>query len=132
MTQVATGLADRGFERTLIDPELRVYFQLVVREQLVQQNVTSAIQHLASLHDAPSYDVQTTKTEIRRYEIAELLVLMIDSRERRLVWRGRLNERYLDAFTPHLGEAVSLLLAHLPSPRLATDSRTVIVKEGAR
>ncbi len=130
--QVEIGLYDRGFRRTSNDPDLLVYFQLVVREQLVQQNVTSAIQHLPSLHYSPSYDVQTTKTEIRRYEIAELLVLMIDSRERRLVWRGRLNERYLDAFTPHLGEAVSLLLAHVPSPRLATDSRTVIVKEGAR
>jgi hypothetical protein len=54
------------------------------------------------------------------------------SQPRSLVWRGRLNERYLDAFTPHLGEAVSLLLAHLPPPRLATDSRTVIVKEEAR
>lgn len=130
--QVEIVLNDRGFRRTPNDPDLLVYFQLVVREQLVQQNVTSAIQHLASLHDAPSYDVQVSRTELRRYEIVELLVLMIDSRERRLVWRGRLNERYPDSFMPHLGEAVSLLLAHVPSPRLATDSRTVIVKEGAR
>ena len=130
--QIEIGLSDRGFQRTPNDPDLLVYFQLVVREQLVQQNETSAVQHLPSLHHAPSYDVQATRTELRRYEIAELLVLIIDSRERRLVWRGRLNERYLDAFTPHLGEAVSLLLAHVPSPRLATESRTVIVKEGAR
>ncbi len=127
--QVEIGLSDRGFQRTPNDPDLLVYFQLVVREQLVQQNVTSAIQHLASLHYSPSYDVQTTKTEIRRYEIAELLVLMIDSRERRLVWRGRLNERYLNAFTPHLGEAVSQILARVPSPRPSPSGRTVIVKQ---
>jgi len=127
--QVEIGLSDRGFRRTPNDPDLLVYFQLVVREQLVKQSVTGAIQHLPSLHYSPSYDVQTTQTELKRYEIVDLLVLLIDSRERRLVWSGRLNERYLDAFTPHLGEAVSLLLAHVPSPRLATDSRTVIVKD---
>ena len=130
--QVEIGLSDRGFRRTPNDPDLLVYFQLVVREQLVQQNVTSAIQHLASLHYSPSYDVQTTKTEIRRYEIAELLVLMIDSKKRHVVWRGRLNERYLDEFTPHLGEAVSQLLAHVPPPRPSTNGRTVIVKDEAR
>ena len=128
--QVEIGLSDRGFRRTPNDPDLLVYFQLVVREQLVKQHVTGAIQHLSSLHYAPSYDVQVSWTEFRRYEIAELLVLMIDSRERRLVWRGRLNERYLDAFTPHLGEAVSQLLAHVPSPRPSTNGRTVIVREG--
>ena len=128
--QVEIGLTDRGFQRTPNDPDLLVYFQLVVQEQLVQQNVTSAIQHLPSLHYSPSYDVQTTQTELKRYEIVDLLVLMIDSRERRLVWRGRLNERYLDAFTPHLGEAVSQLLARVPSPRPSTNGRTVIVKEG--
>jgi hypothetical protein len=129
--QVEVGLSDRGFRRAPNDPDLLVYFQLVVREQLIQQNVTGAIQHLPSFSHAPSYDVQTTQTEFRRYEIAELLVLMIDSRERRLVWRGRLNERYPDEFTPHLGDAVSQLLAHVPPPRSLTDGRTVIVKEGA-
>ncbi len=128
--QVEIGLSDRGFQRTSNDPDLLVYFQLVVRAQLVKWNVTGAIQHLPSLHYSPSYDLQTTRTELKRYEIVDLLVLMIDSRERRLVWRGRLNERYLDAFTPHLGEAVSQLLARVPSPRPSTNGRTVIVKEG--
>ena len=129
--QVEIGLSDRGFQRTPNDPDLLVYFQLVVREQLVQQNVTSAIQHLASLHDAPSYDVQATRTEFRRYEFAELLVLMLDRRERALVWRGRLEGRYRDAFTPHLREAVSQLLARVPPPRPPTDARTAIVKAAA-
>ncbi len=130
--QVEIGLSDRGFRRTPNDPDLLVYFQLVVRKQLVEQNVTGAIQHLPSLHDAPSYDVQATRTELKRYEIAELLVLMIDSKKRHVVWRGRLNERYLDEFTPHLGEAVSQLLAHVPPPRPSTNGRTVIVKDEAR
>jgi len=91
--------------------------------------VTDAVQHLSSLHHSPSYEVQSTRTEVTRFEIAELLVLVIDSSERRLVWRGRLNERYRDAFTPHLAEAVSQLLAHVPPPRPSTNRRTVIVKE---
>ncbi len=130
--QVEIGLSDRGFRRTTNDPDLLVYFQLVVRGQLVEQNVTGAIQHLPSLSHSPSYDVQATRTELRRYEIVELLVLMFDPRERRLIWRGRFNERYRDEFAPHLGEAVSQLLAHVPPPR----PRTVIVKaampQGAR
>ena len=130
--QVEIGLSDRGFQRTPNDPDLLVYFQLVVREQLVKQSVTSAIEHLPSLHYAPSYDVQVTRIELTRYQIVELLVLMIDSSERHLVWSGRLKGRYLDAFTPHLDEAVSQLLAHVPSPGPPTNGRTVIVKEGVR
>jgi hypothetical protein len=126
--QVEIGLSDRGFRRTTNDPDLLVYFKLVVREQLVEQNVTGAIQHLPSLSHSPSYDVQVTRTELIRYEIAELLVLMLDPREHHLVWRGRLNERYRDEFAPHLGEAVSQLLAQLPPPRPSTNGRTVIVK----
>ncbi len=130
--QVEIGLSDRGFRRTTNDPDMLVYFQLVVRRQLVQQNVTGAIQHLPSLSHSPSYDVQATRIELRRYEIVDLLVLMLDPRDRRLVWRGRLNERYRDEFAPHLGEAVSRLLAHVPPPR----PRTAIVKaatpQGAR
>jgi hypothetical protein len=129
--QVEIGLSDRGFRRTTNEPDLLVYVQLVVRGQLVKQNVTGAIQHLPSLSYSPSYDVQATRIELRRYEIAELLVLMLDPRERRLVWRGRLNERYRDEFAPHLGEAVSQLLAHVPPPRPFTNGRTVIVREGA-
>ena len=130
--QVEIGLSDRGFRRMKNDPDLLVYFQLVVREQLVEQNVTGAIQHLPSLNHSPSYDVQATRTELRRYEIVELLVLMFDPRERRLIWRGRFNERYRDEFAPHLGEAVSQLLAHVPPPRPSTNGRTVIVKDEAR
>jgi hypothetical protein len=128
--QVEIWLSDRGFRRTTIDPDLLVYFQLVVRGQLVKQNVTGAVQHLSSLHHSPSYDVQTTQTELRRYDVAELLVLMIEPRERRLVWRGRLNQRYRDEFTSHLGEVVSQLLAHVPPPRPSSNNRhTVIVKD---
>ncbi len=112
--QIEIGLSDRGFQRTSSDPDFLVHFQLVVREQLVKQNVTSAIQHLPSLHYSQSFDVQATRTEFRRYEFAELLVLMLDRRERALVWRGRLEERYRDAFAPHLGEAVSQLIAQVP------------------
>jgi hypothetical protein len=75
--------------------------------------------------------VQATRTEIRRYEFAELLVLMLDRRERTLVWRGRFEERYRDEFAPYLGEAVSQLLARVPPPRPSTDARTVIVKAAA-
>ena len=127
--QVEIWLSDRGFRRTTNDPDLLVYFQLIVRGQLVKHNVTGAVQQLSSLHYSPSYDVQATQTELRRYDVAELLVLMIEPRERRLVWRGRLSERYRDEFMPHLGEAVSQLLAHVPPPRPSTSRRTVIVKE---
>jgi hypothetical protein len=128
--QVEIWFSDRGFRRTTSDPDLLVYFELAVRGQLVTQNVTDAVQHLASLHHSPSYEVQVTRTEATRFEIAELLVSVIDSKGRRLVWRGRLNERYRYAFTPHLAEAVSQLLAHVPPPRPSTNRRTVIVKEG--
>jgi len=126
--QVEIGLADRGFLRTANDPDLLVHFQLVVREQLVKENVTGAIQHLPSLHHSPSYDVQATQIEFRHYEFAELLVLMLDRRERTLVWRGTLEERYRDEFAPHLGEAVSQLLARVPPPRPTTNARRMIVK----
>jgi len=142
--QVEIGLADRGFRRTSIDPDVLVHFQLAVREQFIEQNVTGAVQYLPSLHDAPSYDVQTTRTEVARYEVADLLVVMIDRKERRLVWRGRLNERYRGDFAPHLGEAVTQLLAQLPAseleqeqelelePRPSANGRTVIANDRTR
>lgn len=129
--QIETGLSDRGFRRATVRPGLLVHFQLGIREQLVEQYVTGAIEHLPSLHSAPSFDVQRTRTERKRYEIADLRVSIIDSRTRSVVWRGRLNERYLDAFAPHLDEAVSELLGHLPRPRPSTNGRTLIAKEGA-
>jgi len=129
--QVETELSDRGFQRTANDPDLLVFFQLAVREQLVEQQVTGAMQHLPSLHFSPSYDVQVTRTEFRRYEIAELLLVMVESNERQLVWRGRLNDRYLDGFKPHLGEAVSQLLAQVPFSRPSMNGPTVIVREEA-
>jgi len=129
--QVEIELFDRGFQRTANDPDLLVFFQLGVREQLVEQQVTGAMQHLPSLHNAPSYDVQVTRTEFRRYEIAELLFVMVESKGRQLVWRGRLNDRYLDGFKPHLGEAVSQLLAQVPFSRPSMNGPTVIVREEA-
>ncbi len=129
--QVETSLFDRGFRRTRTNPDVLLYFRLSVRGQLVKRNVTGAIHHLASLHSSASYDVQATHTELTRYDIAELLVLMIDPREHHLVWRGRLNRRYRDEVTPYLGELVSQLLAHLPPPRHGAQRRTVIVKEEA-
>jgi hypothetical protein len=127
--QVETWLSEQGFRRAPNDPDILVYFQLVVRGQLVKENVTGAMQHVPSHDYTPSFDVQATRTEIRHYEIAEFLILMIDPSERRLVWRGRLTERYQNAFEPHLREAVSQLLAHIPPPRPASKGTTVIVKE---
>lgn len=129
--QIEIGLADRGFLRASNDPDLLVHFQLVVRGQLVKENVTGAIQHLPSLHHSPSYDVQATQIEFRRYEFAELLVLMLDRREHSVVWRGTLGDRYRDEFAPHLGEAVAQLLARVPPPRPSANARSVIVKAGA-
>jgi hypothetical protein len=129
--QVEAELSDRGFQRTANNPDLLVYFQLAVREQLVEQRVTGAVQHLPSFHYSPSYDVQVTRTEFRRYEIVELQFVMIASHGRQLVWRGRLNDRYLDGFKPHLGEAVSQLLAQVPFSRPSTNGPTVIVREEA-
>jgi hypothetical protein len=125
--QLEAGLFDRGFRRAANDPDLLVYFQLVVREEQVEEYVTGAVQHVASFHHSPSYDVQATRTEVTRYEIANLLVLMLDPSERRLVWRGSLDGRYRDAFTPHLGEAVGQLLARIPSPRPSTNGPRAIV-----
>ena len=129
--QVERGLSDRGFQRTTSDPGLLVYFQLVVRRQLVEEYVTGAVQHVPSLHYSPSYDIQKTWTEVRRYEVAELMVLMLDPSDRRLVWRGRFEGRYRDEFTPHLGAAVSQLLARVPQPRPSSNGRTAIVKAAA-
>jgi hypothetical protein len=129
--QVEAELSDRGFQRTANNPDLLVFFQLGVREQLVEQHVTGAMQHLPSLHNAPSYDVQVTRTEFRRFEIAELLFVMVESNGRQLVWRGRLNDRYLDGFKPHLREAVSQLLAQVPFSRPSLNGQTAIVREEA-
>jgi hypothetical protein len=126
--QVEIGLAERGFRRTTTDPDLLVAFHLAVREQWVEQNETGAIQHLPSLHYAPSYDVQATRTELRRYETAELWVVMLDRKDRAVVWRGRFNGRFLDAFAPHLDDAVSQLLAEVSPPRSSGKSRTIIAE----
>lgn len=128
--QIERWLFERGFQRTRNDPDVVVYFQLIVQAQIVKRNVTGVISHLASLHNSASYDIQTTQTKSTRYETADLQILMIDPRQRRLLWDGRLRQRYRNEFMSHLGEAVSQLLTQLPPPSSATGRDSLIVKEG--
>lgn len=119
--QIERGLLERGYQRTRNDPDVVVYFQLIVQDQIVKRNLTGAVSHLASMHSSASYDIQTTQTRSTRYETADLQILMIDPRQRRPLWDGRLSQRYRDEFMPHLGEAVSQLLTQLPPPSSATN-----------
>lgn len=126
---VGHGLSARGFERSGRAPDLLVYFQLGIRVQTVVENVAGGVEYLSSHHSSPSFEVQSTQTEERHYENAELVVLLIDPNERRLVWRGNFSQRYREAFRPHLGEAVGELLAKVPRSGAAERVPVVIVRE---
>jgi hypothetical protein len=106
-----------------------VVFDLTIRRGVVEVASTGALQTLHSLHSSPSIEVQATRYEMRHYETADLKIVAIDPRERSVVWRGSFAKRYEEARSPQLNDAVSQLLARMPTPRPRPDGPRAVVRE---
>lgn len=113
---VERALTSRGFVRDRYEPDLHVYFHVGLRRQLVKYMKTKAVQQLSSLHDSPSYLVQASEVEHHYYEIVELRIVLIDAESDQVIWRGVLDERFWEAFAPHIPEVVAELAGHIPRP----------------
>ena len=119
---VESALRDQGFTHSPDAADFFVAIHLRVERELVTVNETGAMQVLSSLHDSPSYWIQATKSELRRYESAQLTIVVTDRHRQRRVWRGEFEGRFPGDFAPHLGDAVSRLLERFPQiPALRPD-----------
>jgi hypothetical protein len=127
--QIEASLRARGFRRAPESAELLVDFDLAIRREVVEVARTGALQTLHSLHSSPSFEVQATRYEMRHYEIADLKIVAIDPRERSVVWRGSFVQRYEEARSSHINDAVAQLLARLPTPRPQLDGKRAVVRE---
>ncbi len=107
-------LRDRGFTRSRDRADFFVATHLTVEREFVTVSETGAMQVLSSLHYSPSYWVQATKRALRRYESAQLAIVVTDGHRQRRVWRGEFQGRFPGDFAPHLGDAVSRLLERFP------------------
>ncbi len=119
---VESALRDQGFTHSPDAADFFVAIHLRVERELVTVNETGAMQVLSSLHDSPSYWIQATKSELRRYESAQLAIVVTDRHRQRRVWRGEFQGRFPGDFAPHLGDAVSRLLERFPPATKPTSS----------
>jgi hypothetical protein len=127
--QIEESLSARGYRRAPGSAEVLVDFDLTIRRGAVEVARTGALQTLHSLHSSPSFEVQATHYEMRHYEIADLKIVAIDPRERSVVWRGSFVQRYEEARSSHINDAVAQLLARLPTPRPQLDGKRAVVRE---
>jgi len=129
---VERALERRGFERVRGRSDLRVGAKLEVRREEVTTYETGAMEQLSSLHSSPSYQVQATVQRRRTYEYSRLVIFAIDPRLVRIVWRGVLDERFPDQFSPHLQRTiVSLMERFPPASRAAPDAPVTRAKKSA-
>jgi hypothetical protein len=127
--QIEESLSARGFRRVPGSAEVLVDFDLTIRRESVEVASTGALQTLHSLHSSPSFEVQATRYETLHYEIADLKIVAIDPRERSVVWRGSFAQRYEEARSPQINDAVAQLLAKMPTPRPRLDGPRAVVRE---
>jgi hypothetical protein len=75
---------------------------------------TGAVEQLSSLYESPSYQVQARVERQETHERSRLAVVAIEARRGKVVWRGALEERFRDPFSPYLDLLVANLLEHFP------------------
>ena len=113
---IERSLLDRGFARVTGRPDFYVTYLLDVHRQLVVVEETPAMQHLASLDQSPSYDIQASVRRIEQYETGNLTLFVSDPDEQTVVWRGEYEGRFNGTVIPHLEEAVTSLLERFAAP----------------
>jgi len=124
--QIEESLLARGFRRAPGRAELLVDFAFELRREGVQVPRTGAMATLNSLHSSPSFEVQAITYETHYHEIADLRIVAIAPRERSVIWRGSLAERYEGARSAQLKDAVVQLLERMPRPRPRRGSLGVV------
>lgn len=113
--QLETFLTSRGFRRVPGRAQLLVHFRVGVQRREITVARAATIQTVHSMSYSPSWEVQGIEYETKRYETAELLVVVLDAHAGTVVWRGTFVDRYSNAFSPHVSDAVSQLLAQVPA-----------------
>jgi hypothetical protein len=111
---VERALRARGFERTDGRADFFVSYYLRVQREFVTVRETPAMQQLSSLHSSPSYWIQATRSERHTYERGHLAIVVAGRRQQRVIWRGEIEGRFREDFSPHLEEAVWSLLERFP------------------
>lgn len=114
---VDQALSERGLVRSGPEeaPDLLVSAFLGIQRQHIWVTETGAMQTVHSFHDSPSYEIQSGRQVLHRFEKGYLVIAIADAAQRSVVWRGEFRGRYREAFWPHINEAVSILLARFPS-----------------
>ena len=115
-------LERQGFERVRRGADLRIGVLLNVRREVVKVFETGAVEQLSSLHESPSYQVQTTVERQETHERSRLVVVATDARRGKVVWTGALEERFRGQFSPYLERTVANLLEHFPPAGRVSES----------
>ena len=96
-------------------PDFHVSYFLEVRRQLVSREETPATQSLSSLHDSPSYEVQSSERRVDVHETGHLTILVSDSGEQTVIWRGGFEGRLRGETFRQLTDAVASVFGHFPA-----------------
>jgi hypothetical protein len=113
--QIERGLLERGFARVAEDPDVLVTYALEVRRTVTSVTETPAVEHLSSMHNAPSYDIQASeqRTEVR--EAGRLSILISDPEAAMVLWHARVEGRYRGSLAARVEASVAQLLDRLPN-----------------
>ena len=115
-------LERRGFVRVRRGADLRFGVVLNLRREVVKVFETGAIEQLSSLHESPSFQVQATVERQETRERSRLVVVAIDARHGKVVWKGALEERFRGQLSHHLKRTVANLVEHFPPAGRASES----------
>jgi hypothetical protein len=114
--QVRLAMIDRGFQYSGPDADLLVTPELRIRQRRSMVFRSLPDQYLPSHHDTPSYQFEgLTKQDIEIVEVSDLVVVVVDRKLGRIVWRGRFQASFEGSFAPHLDTTVAALMDPFPS-----------------
>jgi hypothetical protein len=111
--RIEDGLHANGFERAEGRADFYVSYRLALRSQAVVVVQPRAAYELSSLHDTPSYLIESSEQVTRVYEQMRLAI-SVTGRQGETLWSAELRRRDEDIFALKLEEAVETLLGRFP------------------
>jgi hypothetical protein len=110
---IVAALASRGYQRARERPDFLVSFQLSIQPRTEIVLVPRAAYLLSSHHSSPSYWIEGSDREERRFEELRLSI-GVARHAGKLVWKAEMRDRLDNGGTPKLRAAVASLLKRFP------------------
>ncbi len=110
---IAAALAARGYRRGRERPDFLVSYRLSIQPRTEIVVVPRAPYLLSSHHHSPSYWIEGSDKEERRFDDLRLSI-DVARHTGKVVWKAAMRDRLDDGQTPDLGAAVNSLLERFP------------------